>query len=124
MHCKTAECYDTIGDRAIITPSFTRNPILFLERISAVLVGLGPGPVIQVASDETRLKSIKLLGNSAQGPGEDSGLKETLYGLSSSLIQILNRIPEVNLFKLRLNLTPIDGFDLLIREIWYQRVPR
>lgn len=78
MHCKTAECYDTIGDRAIITPSFTRNPILFLERISAVLVGLGPGPVIQVASDETRLKSIKLLRNSAQGPGEDSGLKETL----------------------------------------------
>ena len=52
-------------------PSFTRNPIAFLERINAVLLGLGSRAVTQTTSNEMRLKSRKLFDNAGQGPGED-----------------------------------------------------
>ena len=67
----TAEYHDTILDGAIAVPSFTRNPIAFLERINAVLLGLGSRDVTQTTSNEMRLKSRKLFDNAGQGPGED-----------------------------------------------------
>ena len=67
----TAEYHDTILDGAIVVPSFTRNPISFLERINAVLLGLGSRAVTQTTSNEMRLKSRKLFDNAGQGPGED-----------------------------------------------------
>lgn len=67
----TAEYHDTILDGAIVAPSFTRNPIAFLERINAVLLGLGSRAVTQTTSNEMRLKSRKLFDNAGQGPSED-----------------------------------------------------
>ena len=67
----TANYHDTMIDGMLTAPSFTRNPITYLERVNAILLGLGSRSITETTSNELRFKARRIFDNAAQAASED-----------------------------------------------------
>jgi hypothetical protein len=67
----TANYYDTLVDGMLTTPSFTRNPVSYLERVNAILLGLGSRSITETTSNELRFKARRFFDGAVQAASED-----------------------------------------------------
>ena len=67
----TANYHDTLVDGMLTIPSFTRNPVSYLERVNAILLGLGSRSITETTSNELRFKARRFFDGAVQAASED-----------------------------------------------------